>query len=156
TTLLGPWGGGRGAHAVLRRDGAGGAAALLAVVGAVGVADTAAYAVGSRLGRRPLAPRISPNKTVEGVVAGVLAAGLLGAVALPAAGLLGDPVRAAMFGVLVAAAGVLGDLAESMLKRDLGVKDLGRALPGHGGVLDRVDALLLALPVGHHLLALLA
>lgn len=156
TVLLGAWVVGLGAHAVLLRGGDGGATAVLAVVGVVAVADTAAYAVGSRLGRRPLAPRISPNKTVEGVVAGVVAAGLLGAVALPAVALLGDPLRAAAFAVLVAAAGVLGDLAESMLKRDLGVKDLGRALPGHGGVLDRVDALLLALPVGYHLLALLA
>lgn len=154
TVLLGSWVVGLGAHAVLLRGGAGGAAALLAVVGAVAVADTAAYAVGSRLGRRPLAPRISPNKTVEGVVAGLVAAGLVGALALPAVDLL-DPIRGAAFMVVVAAAGVLGDLAESMLKRDLGVKDLGRALPGHGGVLDRVDALLLALPVGHHLLALL-
>lgn len=156
TVLLGAWVVGLGAHAVLLRGGDGGTTAVLAVVGVVAVADTAAYAVGSRLGRRPLAPRISPNKTVEGVVAGVVAAGLLGAVALPAVALLGDPLRAAAFAVLVAAAGVLGDLAESMLKRDLGVKDLGRALPGHGGVLDRVDALLLALPVGYHLLALLA
>jgi phosphatidate cytidylyltransferase len=155
TVLLGAWVVGLGAHAVLLRGGEDGAAAVLAVVAAVAVADTAAYAVGSRIGRRPLAPRISPNKTVEGVVAGLVAAGIVGALALPAVGLVADPVRATVFMVAVAGAGVLGDLAESMLKRDLGVKDLGRALPGHGGVLDRVDALLLALPVGHHLLALL-
>lgn len=155
TVLLGTWVVGLGAHAVLLRGGPAGAAGLVAVVGAVAVADTAAYAVGSALGRRPLAPRVSPNKTWEGVLGGLAAAGLAGAVALPALDLTAGPWSGAAVAVAVAVAGTVGDLAESLVKRDLGVKDLGRALPGHGGVLDRVDALLFALPVGHHLLALL-
>lgn len=152
TVLLGAWVVGLGAHAVLLRGGPTGAAGLLAVVAAVAVCDTAAYAVGSRLGRRPLAPRLSPNKTWEGVLGGVAAAAVLGATALPALGVTATPVLGAAVAVAVAIAGTVGDLAESMVKRDLGVKDLGRSLPGHGGVLDRVDALLFALPVGHHLL----
>ncbi len=155
TVLLGTWVVGLGAHAVLLRGGPAGAAGLLAVVASVAVADTAAYAVGSAIGRRPLAPRLSPGKTWEGVAGGLAAAAALGATALPALGVTGGPAAGAALAVAVAVAGTLGDLAESMLKRDVGVKDLGRALPGHGGVLDRVDALLLALPVGHHLLVVL-
>ena len=78
-----------------------------------------------------------------------------GAIVLPIAGAL-TPAMGALVGMLVGVAGFLGDLVESMVKRDLGVKDLGRVLPGHGGVLDRFDALLLALPVGYLLLAWLA
>jgi phosphatidate cytidylyltransferase len=111
------------------------------------VGDTAAYYVGSLLGRHKLLPRISPNKTVEGAVAGLLgnAAGGLAYAAMF------FPSKMAMDGVLlslmVGAAGQLGDLGESMLKRAVGVKDSGGILPGHGGVLDRFDSLLFSLPV---------
>ena len=153
TVLLGAWVVLLGAHAILL-DAALGAGAVLGVVGAVAVADTAAYAVGSVAGRRPLSPRLSPNKTWEGVVGGLVAAGAFGATVVAGVGPRPGAVLGAAIAVAVAVAGVVGDLAESLVKRDLGVKDLGRSLPGHGGVLDRVDALLLALPVGYHLLRL--
>lgn len=153
TVLLGAWVVLLGAHAVLL-DAGPGSGAVLGVVGAVAVADTAAYAVGSLAGRRPLSPRLSPNKTWEGVLGGLVAAGVFGAVVVADLGPRPGPAFGAAIAVAVATAGVLGDLAESLVKRDLGVKDLGRVLPGHGGVLDRVDALLLALPVGYHLFRL--
>lgn len=156
TVLLGVWVIGLGAHAVLLRGGPAGAAGVIAVVLVVAVADTAAYAVGSVLGRHRLAPQLSPNKTVEGLLGAVIAATGVGAVALPALGVVAGPLTGAVLATAVAVAAALGDLAESMVKRDLGVKDLGRALPGHGGMLDRVDGILLGLPVGHHLLGILA
>ncbi len=114
----------------------------------VAVADTAAYFVGRRYGRTPLAPEISPGKTRAGLVGALLAtavAGILMAWALEL------PLAAwfyfACLAVLVACFSVVGDLAASQLKRRAGVKDSGRLLPGHGGVLDRVDGLLAAAPV---------
>jgi phosphatidate cytidylyltransferase len=122
------------------------------VICAVGY-DVVAWFVGSQMGRTPLLPRISPNKTLEGLLAGAGAAivlgGFVGAILHPwadygvGAGLL--------LGILVAVTAPIGDLAESMLKRDLGVKDLGAILPGHGGVLDRFDAILFALPAAFYL-----
>ena len=109
--------------------------------------DTGAYAVGRLLGRHKLAPRISPGKTVEGGLGGFLA-GALAAVALNR--LLGlDRPDAAMLalGAGAAVAGQLGDLAESLIKRSAGVKDMGTLLPGHGGVLDRLDSLLFVVPL---------
>jgi len=127
---------------------------VLAAMAAVWIADTAAYFSGRRFGRRKLAPRVSPGKTWEGVY-GALAAVVLYALALSPfardAGFAGTPGPAtalafAAFAILVAAVSVVGDLFESQLKRHAGVKDSGALLPGHGGVLDRVDALLAAMP----------
>lgn len=118
--------------------------------------DTCAYFAGRRFGRRRLAPRISPGKTVEGGIAG-----LLGAVATGfALGFLLDgsrnfpiePAVAALIGLLLGIAGQFGDLAESRLKREAGVKDSGDILPGHGGMLDRFDALFLAIPLAYGLI----
>lgn len=121
---------------------------------AVAAGDTAAYAVGRTLGRRRLAPEISPNKTLEGAFGG-LAASTVFATAYGAVFLPSVPVwYAAAAAAVVGAAGQGGDLFESMLKRAAGVKDSGRLLPGHGGLLDRVDGVLWAGPALHLLAAL--
>jgi len=117
-----------------------------AVIGTV-VYDMVGFFVGANLGRRPLAPDISPNKTVEGLIGGVLAAFaasvILGNVLTP----WSDSTSATLvLGLAIAVMAPLGDLTESMIKRDLGIKDMGSLLPGHGGVLDRVDALLFTVP----------
>jgi phosphatidate cytidylyltransferase len=120
---------------------------LLAVFLGVWISDSAAYAVGRMLGRRPLAPVISPNKTVEGFVAGLVfgfAAVFFTVYHQPNAADPLSPLHAVELAAAVTLAAPLGDLFESYLKRDIGVKDTGKLLAGHGGVLDRVDALLFA------------
>ena len=123
------------------------------VICAVGY-DVVAWFVGSQMGRTPLLPRISPNKTLEGLLAGAGAAivlgGFVGAILHPWADYgVGAGI---LLGILVGVTAPIGDLAESMLKRDLGLKDLGAILPGHGGVLDRFDAILFALPAAYYLM----
>ena len=120
---------------------------LLVALFVVWGADTGAYFVGRRFGRRKLAPRVSPNKTLEGLAGGLLVGvgvGLLVALStgIPAPRLPG----LALVCVVAALFSVVGDLFESLLKRHAGVKDSGRLIPGHGGVLDRVDGVLAALP----------
>jgi phosphatidate cytidylyltransferase len=121
--------------------------AAVTVLVAVWAADIGAYAVGSLWGRHRMVPHVSPGKTWEGLLGGVLlgavAAGAM-AWALPALGAV--PVLAAV-GALVAVVGQVGDLSESMVKRRAGRKDSGRFLPGHGGILDRIDSLTAAVPV---------
>jgi len=119
--------------------------ALLVPLVIVWVQDTVAYFAGRAWGRRRLAPRVSPAKTWEGAVAG-LVAGLVAAVLL-AEPLAARPVAMVPVGLLTAIAGQAGDLFESAWKRRAGRKDSGRLLPGHGGVLDRIDSVLFALPV---------
>jgi phosphatidate cytidylyltransferase len=124
------------------------------------LADTAAYFGGRAFGKRPLAPVISPKKTVEGAVA-ALVAGPAGAVVyglllLPALGRRLDVPGLLALGLVVAAAATLGDLAESALKRECGVKDSSNLLPGHGGLLDRMDSLLWSIPAACTFLLLLA
>jgi phosphatidate cytidylyltransferase len=124
-----------------------GVGAMLLPLLTIIVSDSAQYYGGRLMGRRKLAPVISPKKTVEGAIAGVAAA----AVAMPllAAWLVpGHEIWAsALLGVVLALAGICGDLFESLLKRSAGVKDSSNLIPGHGGVLDRIDALLFAGPV---------
>ena len=119
---------------------------VLFLVGVTWIGETSAYLVGSAIGKRKLAPVISPRKTVEGavaqVIASVISGGALGAWLLPACGLGVALVGGALLGVV----GQLGDLAESAIKRSVGTKDTGRLIPGHGGVLDRIDSLLFNLP----------
>jgi phosphatidate cytidylyltransferase len=140
-----------------------GLGALVATVAVVKMGDTGAYVFGHLIGRHKLAPLISPKKTVEGLIGHMLAAALTGwlvfeylvplltpETAAPAAsassGQWGAGWRAVLFGLFVGAAGLAGDLAESLLKRDCGRKDSSRWLPGLGGVLDMLDSLLLAAP----------
>lgn len=109
------------------------------------VTDTAAYFGGRKYGRRKLAPAISPNKSVEGAIWGGAAGMVLGGIY---ALWLGQPLWAALLMSLVlSAAGQIGDLCESALKREKSVKDTGSILPGHGGILDRVDSLAFVLPL---------
>jgi phosphatidate cytidylyltransferase len=126
-----------------------GARGLFLLMLTVMISDTAQYYTGRALGRRPLAPAISPKKTLEGAVGGFvfgsLAFTLIGMSWLPQPS-WSWPVRAAL-GVVIVAAGIAGDLFESMLKRSAGVKDSSSLIPGHGGVLDRIDALLFAAPL---------
>jgi phosphatidate cytidylyltransferase len=121
---------------------------LLAAMGVVFVADTAAYFTGRRFGRRKLAPQVSPGKTWEGVAGAAVAVAVYAIVCARLASLAGAKSLAlAVAGALVLAAlAIVGDLFESWLKRNAGVKDSGRILPGHGGALDRIDALLAAMP----------
>jgi len=115
--------------------------------------DIAGYFVGSRMGRRPLMPDISPNKTVEGLVGGMIASVVVGLVIGVIFNLhpWNSVSNGFLLGLVVAIFAPLGDLVESMLKRDLGLKDFGTILPGHGGVLDRFDAILLCLPAVYYL-----
>ncbi len=119
---------------------------LTALVVVVIVSDSAQYAVGRAAGRRKLAPAVSPAKTVEGAVGGLLGAALAGAVlatwAIPGVGWAGGAVLGAALGAF----GLAGDLFESLLKRSAGVKDSSHLIPGHGGVLDRIDSWLFAAP----------
>jgi phosphatidate cytidylyltransferase len=121
--------------------------------------DTGAYFVGKNFGRHKLLPSVSPAKTVEGAVGGLL--GAMGGAALVAVLFLGPesgahlpPAFALLLGAIVGPAAQLGDLAESVLKREAGVKDSGTLLPGHGGVLDRFDAIYISVPLTWFLLPL--
>lgn len=131
------------------------AVATLAVAGGAIITDIGAYFAGTNFGRRSIAPSVSPNKTWEGLIGGLVLATVLGIIILPLVGDRFDDIVSAAVVVFVSGlAGFFGDLFESMFKRDLGVKDMGRIIPGHGGVLDRVDGILLALPVGYYFLQL--
>lgn len=116
--------------------------------------DAGAFFTGSNFGRRKLCPAISPNKTVEGLLGGLglatVIAMIVGPLLLPSLTFLSSAVA----GLILAVVGAAGDLVESVLKRAMGVKDSGTLLPGHGGILDRADSLLLATPVFYYLLIL--
>ena len=136
---------------------AAGTALLFLPVVLTWASDTGAYFVGRAIGRRKLIPAVSPGKTVEGAIGGLVASVLatwlyVAFVLRPVGHLSLTPSGMVIFGVLLSAAAQLGDLAESLFKREAGVKDSSRLIPGHGGVLDRVDSLLFALPVAYFLL----
>jgi phosphatidate cytidylyltransferase len=119
---------------------------LLMLFSVIWAGDTAAYYGGRAFGRHPLAPRVSPKKTVEGAVAGMVGSVVVGTVV--GWWRLGEPwLNLAGISAVTAVAGQVGDLAESALKRGAGIKDSSSILPGHGGILDRLDSLLFAAPV---------
>ncbi|MGQ0824708.1 MAG: phosphatidate cytidylyltransferase [Actinomycetota bacterium] len=142
--------GGLGGFAGLLLASDDGVGLVLGVVLCVIAYDVVGFFVGSQFGKSPIAPKVSPNKTFEGTVAGMVAAVVIGwmIVSRIEPWSTGD---AAVLGLFVAAGAFLGDLCESMLKRDLGLKDFGSVLPGHGGVLDRFDSLLVCLPITYYL-----
>jgi phosphatidate cytidylyltransferase len=136
-------------HAVLLRETPDGDGLLVDVLVGTFLGDTAAYFGGRLYGRRPLAPRISPNKTVEGLIAGIVG----GTLAFWFAGLYQDWLtgpHALLIGFAVAITAPVGDLFESLVKRDLEVKDTGRLFGPHGGVLDRLDAAFFTIVVGYY------
>jgi phosphatidate cytidylyltransferase len=151
-TLLGiVWIGIPLAHAVLLRDlPSHGAALLVDVLVGTFAADTGAYATGRMFGSHKIAPSLSPNKTLEGLIGGFV----IGTMAFWFAGLYQDwlsGIDALAIGAAVAAVAPVGDLFESMLKRDVGTKDTGRLFGPHGGALDRLDAVLFTVVVGYYL-----
>jgi phosphatidate cytidylyltransferase len=150
-TLLGVfWVGLAIAHAVLLRNVPHGDGILVDILVGTFLGDTGAYLGGRMFGQRPLAQRISPNKTLEGLAAGFVTA----IVATWFAGLYQDWLSgpdALLIGLGVAIAAPLGDLFESMIKRDAATKDTGRMFGAHGGALDRLDAVLFSIPVGYYI-----
>ncbi|HUY61524.1 MAG TPA: phosphatidate cytidylyltransferase [Candidatus Dormibacteraeota bacterium] len=136
-------------------DPAANAALVYIALGVAVVSDTVAYLVGSAVGRHHFFASVSPRKTVEGAVAGALAAVILVGVALPLVLPRVGPLLAVGVGVVAVAASQAGDLVESQLKRSAGVKDAGGWIPGHGGILDRLDSLALVGPAVYSVLKLL-
>jgi phosphatidate cytidylyltransferase len=150
TVLVFAYVGGLGGFAGLILASNHGVGIILGVALCVIAYDVLGFFVGSQFGHTAVAPRISPNKTVEGTVAGMIASVVIGA-AVVGQFSPWNTGKGFVLGVLVAGGAFVGDLCESMLKRDLGLKDFGSLLPGHGGVLDRFDALLFCLPIAYYL-----
>jgi phosphatidate cytidylyltransferase len=128
---------------------------VLVTLAGVVLSDTGGYVAGVLFGRHPMAPSVSPKKSWEGLAGSLIATAIGGAIMFF---LLFDVAawRGAVFGVAVSAASVLGDLGESLIKRDLGVKDMSELLPGHGGLMDRLDSVVFAAPAAYALFAVLA
>ncbi|MFL6071372.1 MAG: phosphatidate cytidylyltransferase [Actinomycetes bacterium] len=134
------------ASAVLMAAADDGADRIVVFIVAVVLSDTGGFAAGVRFGRHPMAPTVSPKKSWEGLAGSLVAAIVGSAISVPI--LLGAQWwQGALVGVVAVATATAGDLAESMLKRDLGVKDMGNLLPEHGGIMDRLDSLLPTAPV---------
>ncbi len=128
---------------------AGGDGLLLYLLLLTQLNDVAQYVWGKTLGRHKVVPKVSPKKTVEGLAGGILTTSLVGFLAGPYLTPL-TPVEAAIAGLLIGCAGFIGDISVSAVKRDLGIKDSGNILPGHGGILDRVDSLTFTAPLFFH------
>jgi phosphatidate cytidylyltransferase len=143
-----------GSFAALLAEPDDGAKRVIVTLAAVVLSDTGGYIAGIFFGRHPMAPSISPKKSWEGLAGSLVATATGGALLLY---FLFDvaPWWGAVFGLAISIVAVLGDLAESMLKRDLGIKDMSNLLPGHGGVMDRLDSILFAVPTAYLLLAML-
>jgi len=142
------------AHMVLIRYLPQGASWLLVLTAVTAGGDTGAYYIGTNFGRRKLCPEISPGKTVEGAIGGILA----GSVLAVAVGMLllpdFSPLVIFVAALILSLVSIIGDLAESVIKRSAGVKDSGTLLFGHGGVLDRIDGMLITAPVLYYFLDL--
>jgi phosphatidate cytidylyltransferase len=147
-----------GSYLISLRDLPGGLVWFMLVLPATWLADGAAYLVGSRIGRHKMAPYISPKKSWEGYIGGVVL-GTLGTVLLGAAWRSFNPLvsleQALVIGLVISIFSPLGDLCESLLKRGFGLKDTSNLMPGHGGMLDRIDSWLWAAPLGYYLITIL-
>jgi phosphatidate cytidylyltransferase len=121
--------------------------ATLLLIATIVVSDSAQYYTGRAFGRRPLAPTISPKKTIEGAIGGVIFGTLFMAIAIIFVFPATPVIVRILLGIVIVFLGIAGDLFESRLKRVAGMKDSSTLIPGHGGVLDRIDALLFAIPV---------
>ena len=141
------------AHFVLLRDLSQGRDWVFYTLVTVFAADAGAYFIGKAVGQRKLAPRISPNKTMEGAGGGVAAAVILGTLAHYVMELPGALAPISALSAIVALVSMAGDLAESYLKRRVGAKESGRLLPGHGGVLDRLDSVVFTIPLVYYYVA---
>lgn len=141
-----------GAHLILLRTLPEGASWLLIATAITGSSDSGAYFTGKRFGKRKLCPNISPNKTIEGALGGLLCA-LVASVLFAMIILQSFHIISLVFVTIVlTGVGIAGDLTESIIKRGTGTKDSGRCLAGHGGILDRVDSLLFVAPVLYYFL----
>ncbi|MDQ2837685.1 MAG: phosphatidate cytidylyltransferase [Actinomycetota bacterium] len=138
--------------AVLLVHASDGAARIVIFILVVVCSDTGGYAVGALFGKHPMAPTVSPKKSWEGL-AGSLLAGIACGVLIMTLCFHHQWWQGALFGAALVVTATLGDLGESMIKRDLGLKDMGRLLPGHGGIMDRLDSLLPCAPIGYLLLS---
>jgi len=152
TLMVFVWVGCFGAFAGLLLSPPQGVGYILGVALCVIAYDVVGWFVGSTMGRSALMPRISPNKTVEGLVGGMIACVIMGVIVVQTVdgwkqGGFGDGL---LLGLVIAIVAPLGDLVESMIKRDLGIKDFGAILPGHGGIMDRFDAFVFALPAAYY------
>lgn len=132
-----------------------GLAWLITVILITWIADTFAYLGGRTFGKRPLSPVVSPRKTIEGFIAALVAGAITGALAIEILGLGVHWAAGIAVGLVLTVAGLFGDLSESVLKRQAGIKDSGTLIPGHGGVLDRLDAVLFNLVAGLYLAMLI-
>jgi len=135
-----------GSFTALMLAGQNGGARLVTFILVVVMSDTGGYVFGVLMGKHPMAPKISPKKSWEGFV-GSLVFGVVAGVCMAVLGLHVSIWIGVLIGVALVAVGTCGDLIESMIKRDLGIKDMSSFLPGHGGVMDRLDSLLVAAPV---------
>lgn len=143
-----------GSFAALMLAGENGVARLVTYMLVVVMSDTGGYVVGVLLGKHPMAPRISPKKSWEGF-GGSMLFGLVSAVLMTVLALHQPFWVGIILGVCLVGIGVMGDLIESLIKRDMGIKDMSSVLPGHGGVMDRLDSLLVAAPVAWLIMYLL-
>jgi phosphatidate cytidylyltransferase len=152
TTVLGfAYVGGLGGFAGLLLAQKHGVGLIIGVAACTIAYDVLGFFIGSQFGRTPIAPKVSPHKSVQGTLAGMVASLLVGGLIVGQITPWNLHYSGWLLGLLVAGGAFLGDLCESMIKRDLGLKDFGTLLPGHGGVLDRFDGLLFCLPIAYYL-----